>query len=217
MHTHMNSIAKIQIPIQNLYAAINSPKVLQAHALIDTMSIDGDCFSVSNVSDYNNTSQAIKEANDAIKAIEEARKIVTIPIDQYKKQLMQVEQEATEPLRSFIASAKSKMLEYTNELDRKHEEDQKRIKEQAKSMAALTDELAEVSIQHSHIKGIRTIRKARINGEVDWVTVLGVLFSSGNLKQQTLLTGLPKAMQELGVEQIAGIEIYEEKIQTITR
>jgi hypothetical protein len=32
-----------------------------------------------------------------------------------------------------------------------------------------------------------------------------------------LLTGLPKAMQELGVEQIAGIEIYEEKIQTITR
>jgi uncharacterized linocin/CFP29 family protein len=109
------------------------------------------------------------------------------------------------------------MLEYTNELDRKHEEDQKRIKEQAKSMAVLTDELAEVSIQHSHIKGIRTIRKARINGEVDWVTVLGVLFSSGNLKQQTLLTGLPKAMQELGVEQIAGIEIYEEKIQTITR
>jgi chromosome segregation ATPase len=213
----MNSVAKITIPIQNLYAAINSPKVLEAQRTIDSMSIDGICFGVNNVSDYNNTSQAIKEANDAIKAIEEARKIVTIPIDQYKKQLMIVEQEATAKLRSFIASAKAKMLEYTNELDRKHQEEQKRIQEQAKSMAALTDELAEVSIQHNHIKGIRTMRKARINGEVDWVTVLGVLFASGNLKQESLLTALPRAMQTMNVDAIAGIEIYEEKIQTITR
>jgi hypothetical protein len=213
----MNSVAKITIPIQNLYAAINSQKVLEAQRTIDSMSVDGTCFGVNNVSDYNNTSQAIKEANDAIKAIEEARKIVTIPIDQYKKQLMIVEQEATAKLRAFIASAKSKMLEYTNELDRKHQEEQKRIQEQAKSMAALTDELAEVSIQHNHIKGIRTMRKARINGEVDWVTVLGVLFASGNLKQESLLTALPRAMQAMNVDAIAGIEIYEEKIQTITR
>jgi hypothetical protein len=74
-----------------------------------------------------------------------------------------------------------------------------------------------VSIQHSHIKGIRTIRRTRINGEVDWMKVLSVLFGSGMYKPEDLTQNLLKAMEKCGVDAIAGIEIYEEKIQTITR
>jgi hypothetical protein len=84
-------------------------------------------------------------------------------------------------------------------------------------MAALTDQLAEVSIQHNHIKGIRTIRRARINGEVDWMKVLSVLFGSGMYKPEDLTQNLLKAMEKCNVTAIAGIEIYEEQIQTITR
>lgn len=213
----MNSIAKITIPIQNLYEAINSQKVLEAQQSIKRMSADGECFSIHNVSEYNNTSYAIKEANDAIKAIQEARKLVTTPLDQYKKELMRIEAEATNELSEFITSAKAKMLEYTNELDRKHKEEQERIQQQANSMAALTDQLAEVNIQHTHIKGVRTIKRARIKGEVDWMTVLRVQFSSGELHSDDLIRGIINSMNKMGVSHIDGIEIYEEKIQTVIR
>jgi len=209
----MNSIAKITIPIEKLYQTINSAEVLSAQQLIERNSYEGVAYPIENVMHYTAASNAIAEVNKAIKAIQDARKMVTGPLDAYKKELMRIESDATMPLQSFIASTKTAMLEYNAACEKQFAAEQ----EKASTLESLVDNLTEVSIQHSHIKGIRSIRKARINGEVDWVTVLGVLFSSGNLKQQTLLTGLPKAMQELGVEQIAGIEIYEEKIQTITR
>jgi hypothetical protein len=143
--------------------------------------------------------------------------MVTGPLDAYKKELMRIESDATEPLQTFITSTKAEMLKYTAELTRKQQEEQKRIQEQASSMAALTDQLAEVSIQHNHIKGIRTIRRARITGEVDWMKVLSVLFGSGMYKPEDLTQNLLKAMEKCGVTAIAGIEIYEEQIQTITR
>ena len=57
----------------------------------------------------------------------------------------------------------------------------------------------------------------RINGEVDWLKVLSVLFGSGMYKPEDLTRNLLKAMEICNIEAIAGIEIYEEKIQTITR
>jgi hypothetical protein len=143
--------------------------------------------------------------------------MVTGPLDAYKKELMRIESDATEPLQAFIASTKAEMLKYTAELNRKQQEEQKRIQEQSRSIADLTDQLADVSIQHSHIKGIRTIRRTRITGEVDWMKVLSVLFGSGMYKPEDLTQNLLKAMEKCGVTAIAGIEIYEEQIQTITR
>jgi hypothetical protein len=206
----MNSIAKITIPIEKLYQSINSTETLNAQRL--TANIQP----IESPNQYTAASNAIAQVNAAVKAIQDARKMVTGPLDAYKKELMRIESDATEPLQAFIASTKAEMLKYTAELNRKQQEEQKRIQEQSRSIADLTDQLADVSIQHSHIKGIRTIRRARITGEVDWMKVLSVLFGSGMYKPEDLTQNLLKAMEKCGVTAIAGIEIYEEQIQTIT-
>jgi hypothetical protein len=209
----MNSIAKITIPIEKLYQTINSAEVLSAQQLIERNSFDGVAYPIDNVMHYTAASNAIAEVNKAIKAIQDARKMVTGPLDAYKKELMRIEADATMPLQSFIASTKTAMLEYNAACEKQFAAEQ----EKASTLESLVDNLTEVSIKHDHIKGIRTIRKVRINGEVDWMKVLSVLFGSGMYKPEDLTQNLLKAMEKCDVDAIAGIEIYEEKIQTITR
>lgn len=209
----MNSIAKITIPIEKLYQTINSAEVLSAQQLIEGNSFDGVAYPIDNVMHYTAASNAIAEVNKAIKAIQDARKTITSPLDAYKKELMRIEADAVAPLATFIASTKAAMLEYNAACEKQFAAEQ----QSASTFESLVDNLTEVSIKHDHIKGIRTIRKVRINGEVDWMKVLSVLFGSGMYKPEDLTQNLLKAMEKCDVDAIAGIEIYEEKIQTITR
>ena len=199
----MNSIAKITIPIEKLYQTINSAEVLSAQQTIHNAS------AITNSAEYASAASAISQVNQAVKAIENARKTVTTPLDSYKKELMRIESDATAPLMAFITSTKAAMLRYSAESERKL------AAEQAK--ATTFEDLVDVTIKQDHIKGIRTIRKVRISGEVDWLKVLSVLFGSGMYKPDDLTRNLLKAMEICNIEAIAGIEIYEEKIQTITR
>ena len=199
----MNSIAKITIPIEKLYQTINSAEVLSAQQTIHNAS------AITNSAEYASAASAISQVNQAVKAIENARKTVTTPLDSYKKELMRIESDATAPLMAFITATKAAMLQYSAESERKL------AAEQAK--ATTFEDLVDVTIKQDHIKGIRTIRKVRINGEVDWLKVLSVLFGSGMYKPEDLTRNLLKAMEICNIEAIAGIEIYEEKIQTITR
>lgn len=199
----MNSIAKITIPIEKLYQTINSAEVLSAQQTIHNSS------AITNSAEYASAASAISQVNQAVKAIENARKTVTTPLDSYKKELMRIESDATAPLMAFITSTKAAMLRYSEESERKL------AAEQAK--AATLEDLVDVTIKQDHIKGIRTIRKVRISGEVDWLKVLSVLFASGMYKPEDFTQNLVRAMEKCGVDSIAGIEIYEEKIQTITR
>lgn len=209
----MNSIAKITIPIEKLYQTINSAEVLSAQQLIERNSYEGVAYPIENVMHYTAASNAIAEVNKAIKAIQDARKMVTGPLDAYKKELMRIESDAVTPLAAFITSTKVAMLNYTQECEKQFAAEQQK----ANTLESLVDNLTEVSIKHDHIKGVRTIRKVRIAGEVDWLKVLGVLFGSGMYKPEDLTQNLLKAMEKCGVDSIPGIEIYEEKIQTITR
>ena len=199
----MNSIAKITIPIEKLYQTINSAEVLSAQQTIHNAS------AITNSAEYASAASAISQVNQAVKAIENARKTVTTPLDSYKKELMRIESDATAPLMAFITATKAAMLKYSAESERKL------AAEQAK--ATTFEDLVDVTIKQDHIKGIRTIRKVRISGEVDWLKVLSVLFGSGMYKPEDLTRNLLKAMEICNIEAIAGIEIYEEKIQTITR
>ena len=199
----MNSIAKITIPIEKLYQTINSAEVLSAQQTIH------NATAITNSAEYSAAASAIAQVNTAVKAIENARKTVTTPLDTYKKELMRIESEATAPLVQFIASTKAAMLRYSEEAERKLAAEQ--------AQAPTLQDLVDVTIKQDHIKGIRTIRRAQINGEVDWLKVLSVLFGSGLYRPEDFTRNLLKAMEICKVDSIAGIEIFEEKIQTITR
>jgi len=220
------TLAKVQIPIEKIYAAINSPDVLNAQATIARNTGGGEALTIHNVSEYTAMNAAVKEVSDAVKLIESARKDVTTPLDNFKKELMKLERESTAPLIEFIDSAKRVMLEYHERLEAEQASAEAKLKAEAEAslkqaqsvgdiMANFTDRLFATTVENNQTKNVRTTIKARINGEVDWVKVLGLLFASGELDANELIKNLPRAMKAQGVEAIAGIELYEHKTQII--
>jgi hypothetical protein len=220
------TLAKVQIPIEKIYAAINSPDVLNAQATIVRNTGGGEALTIRNVSDYTAMNAAVKEVSDAVKLIESARKDVTTPLDNFKKELMKLERESTAPLIEFIEDAKRVMLEYHERLEAEQAAAEAKLKAEAETslkqaqsvgdiMANFTDRLFATTVENNQTKNVRTTIKARINGEVDWVKVLGLLFASGELDANELIKNLPRAMKAQGVEVIAGIELYEHKTQII--
>ena len=219
----MNSLAKVQIPIEKIYLAINSPQVLNAQAIIKR---NAEALTINSATDYSALNTAVKDVNDAVKAIEAARKEVTTPLEHFKKELIKLEKDATAPLIEFIEDAKKSMVQYYERLEAEQEAAEAKLKAEAAAslkqaesvndiMAAFTDKLFATSVENNQTKNIRTTLKARIVGEVDWIKVLSVQFAHNNLTPEDLIQGLPKAMKELGIDNIAGIELYEHKTQVI--
>ena len=216
-----NNIVKIQIPISEFYLIINSANTLKAQQLL---LLD---IAVQDKTSYDKMGESLKKVNDAIKEVETARKNVTAPVDAFKKELIKLETDTLAELKQFVEDGKRKMIEYSQELERKKAETEAKLKAEAEAslnnpmmamaeaLGTFTDRLYATSVSTEHTKNIRTTTKARISGEVDWMKVLSVQFANKNINPEDLLKGLPKAMRELGVDAIEGIEIYQEKTQTI--
>ena len=212
--------------IENLnqfHNAINSAEVLKSQQMIKAVPAKiEDKFS------YDVSAEAIKTANDAIKHIETHRKTITLPLDAYKKQLMEIEKNATQPLRDFIENRKLLMLVYHNELAIIKAEADAKIAREAKAalansgagtvadiMAHFTDAMTATTLDNDHTKNIRISKKAVIVGQVDWEKLLMTIMRSEMFDISELLRKLPKAMELTGTNQIAGIEIVEVKTQVI--
>jgi hypothetical protein len=213
--------AELTLKIDSLYQVINDPNNLKAQQLINDAP-----NKVEDKLSYDITEHTIKLANEVVKSIESSRKAITSPLDAYKKQIMDVEKEAVEPLKTYIGIAKAKMLDYNNELERIQREANEKLR--IESEKALEDAPIDVfntlagyfvdqaiSINTEQPKNIRVTKKARICGEVNWSMVLNVLFAAECLDYQELLTPLAKAMEKCGVVKIDGIEIYDHKTQVI--
>jgi 3-methyladenine DNA glycosylase AlkD len=221
----MNSIAKISIPVEKIYQSINSTEILNAQALIERNSVAGEANSVKNVSEYNSMAAAIKQVNDAIKIVESARKEITGPVDHFKKELISLEKQTTDPLSQFITSAKAKMLEYHEQVELEHKQAQEKIIQESMSLkshfkemdalANMVDDLYVSSVDMPKTKNIRTVYKAEVDGDVDWLKVINVLFATNHLRQEDLLRHLPKAMEMVGLKNIAGINVVAIKTQTV--
>jgi hypothetical protein len=177
---------------------------------------------------YDMSAASIKAANDAIKHIETNRKMVTTPLDAYKKSIMDVERDAIAPLKAYIEQRKAMMIDYSNELERiKVQADAKIAQEAAEAllassadevasiMAKFTDSTTSTTLNIDHTKNIRITKKAEIVGEVDWMTLLWTLMQAEMFDVAELLRKLPKAMEITNIAEIRGIELTEVKTQVI--
>jgi hypothetical protein len=213
--------AEIILKIDSLYEVINHSNTLKTQQLINDAPIK-----IEDKLSYDITEHTIKLANEVLKSIESSRKSITAPLDAYKKQIMDIEKDAIEPLKKYIDSSKVKMLAYNEELEKVQKEANEKLR--LESEEALKDAPIDVfntlagyftdqaiSINTEQPKNIRITKKARINGEVNWSMVLNVLFAAEVLDYQDLLTPLAKAMDKCGVVKIDGIEIYDHKSQVI--
>lgn len=213
--------AELTLKVDSLYEVINHPTSLKSQQLINDAP-----NKVEDKLSYDITEHTIKLANEVVKSIESSRKVITAPLDAYKKQIMDLEKESTEPFKKYIESAKAKMLDYNQELERFQKEANEKLRIQSEKalqdvsieeFSTLAGQLVDqsISINTEQPKNIRITKKARISGEVNWSMVLNVLFAAEVLDYQDLLTPLAKAMEKCGVVKIDGIEIYDHKTQVI--
>jgi hypothetical protein len=209
--------------ISEFYKALNSTEVLRAQSMIE-----GAPQIIEDKLSYDMSAESIKAANDAIKHIENNRKMVTLPLDAYKKSIMDVERDATASLKAYIEHRKQMMVEYSNELAAKKAEADAKIAQDAADalksasssdmstiMAKFTDATTTTTLELDHTKNIRISKKAEIVGEVDWMTLLWTLMQAEMFDIQELLRKLPKAMEITNIDSIKGIQITEVKTQVI--
>ena len=209
--------------ISEFYKSLNSTEVLRAQGMIE-----GAPKAIEDKLSYDMSAESIKAANDAIKHIETNRKMVTLPLDAYKKTVMDVERDATAPLKAYIEQRKAMMIDYSNELAvKKAVADAKIAQEAADALklavtsdvsgifANFTDATTSTTLELDHTKNIRISKKAEIVGEVDWAKVLRTLMQAEMFDVAELLRKLPKAMDITNIAEIRGIEIVEHKTQAI--
>jgi hypothetical protein len=209
--------------ISEFYKSLNSTEVLRAQSMIE-----GAPQAIEDKLSYDMSAESIKAANDAIKHIETNRKMVTSPLDAYKKSVMDVERDATAPLKAYIEQRKAMMIDYSNDLERKKAEADAKIAQDAADalmsasssdvsniFATFTDATTTTTLELDHTKNIRITKKAEIVGEVDWATLLWTLMQAEMFDVQELLRKLPKAMEITNIAEIKGIEIVEHKTQAI--
>jgi hypothetical protein len=209
--------------LTDFHNAINSAEVLKSQQMMKAVpSKIEDKFS------YDASAEAIKTVNDAIKHIETHRKTITLPLDSFKKQLMDIEKAATQPLRDFIEQRKSLMIEYSNELESIKAEADAKIAAEAKAallnsgaaavaniMAHFTDAMTTTTLSNDHTKNIRISKRAEMLGEVDWQAVLMTIMRAEMFDVTELMRKLPKAMELTGTTQIKGIKLTDVKTQVI--
>ena len=209
--------------ISDFYKSLNSTEVLRAQGMIE-----GAPKAIEDKLSYDMSAESIKAANDAIKHIETNRKMVTLPLDAYKKSVMDVERDAIAPLKAYIEQRKAMMIEYSNELAVKKAVADAKIAQEASNalisaiatdvsaiMAKFTEDTTTTTLQFDHTKNIRISKKAEIVGEVDWATLLWTLMQAEMFDVAELLRKLPKAMEITNIAEIKGIEIIEVKNQVI--
>jgi hypothetical protein len=209
--------------ISEFYKSLNSTEVLRAQGMIE-----GAPQVIEDKLSYDMSAESIKAANDAIKHIENNRKLVTLPLDTYKKSIMDVERDATAPLKAYIEQRKAMMIDYSNELAVKKAVADAKIAQEAADallassadevasiMAKFTDSTTSTTLDIDHTKNIRITKKAEIVGEVDWMTLLWTLMQAEMFDVAELLRKLPKAMEITNITEIRGIELTEVKTQVI--
>lgn len=209
--------------ISEFYKSLNSTEVLKAQSMIESAP-----QAITDKLTYDMSAASIKAANDAIKHIDINRKLVTTPLDAYKKSILDVERDAIAPLKTYIDNRKAMMIDYSNELERKKAEADAKIAQEAAEallsssadavasiMATFTDSTTSTTLEIDHTKNIRINKKAEIVGEVDWMTLLWTLMQAEMFDVQELLRKLPKAMEIANISEIRGINIVEHKTQAI--
>jgi formate dehydrogenase maturation protein FdhE len=188
-----------------------------------TQYIAGAVATIEDQLTYDEVQFCAKELSKAVKAIEEARKEATKPLDEAKKALIAQEREYTEPMLEAIAKAKANMADYLNQIAAAEEAArQKRNEEMAKALEAgniaqAMQQALTPEVVIDKPKGVRTIRRAVLlqGASVDWNAVVQCLVAAGKFDPDMLLKGLPEAMRITGTENIAGVDIVEQQIQTL--
>lgn len=94
---------------------------------------------VTNQDEYAHWGDVLKLCKNKVKEVEEERKNYTKPLDEAKARLMEKEKSITTPIKEYMARIEAKMTAWFLEEDKKRQEEQKRLEEEAVANAKPED------------------------------------------------------------------------------
>jgi hypothetical protein len=212
-------LTRVIVPVERLYAAINSAETLYAQQLAKAVMEK----EVKDQLDYDNMHASCKTLSAASKSLEAVAKEVTQPLKDYAAQVAKTAKETYTPFEDAISEGKRKMLAWS----RQQEEAAIKAKSEAIMNAPVATDLAgQMDMIQNRLfatptprtKNVRTIKKVAVIDEtlINWSSVMGILIESGAVDRDDLLQKLIKACNSLQIEfSFAGLEIQTEKTQAL--
>lgn len=213
------AVARVVVPIERLYAAINSAETLNAQNLAKAVMNK----EVKDQLDYDNMHASCKTLSAASKSLEAVAKDVTQPLKDYAAQVAKTAKETYEPFDAAIAAGKAKMLAWS----RQQQEAAVKAKSEAIMNAPVATDLAgQMDMIQNRLfatptprtKNVRTIKKVAVVDEtlINWASVMHVLIEAGAVDRDELLGKLIKACNKMDIDfAFAGLEIRTEQTQAL--
>lgn len=103
--------------------------------------------------DYDTAGEFLKEVKGRAKALEEARKTITAPLDRAKKAVMDLFRDPADFLAKAETNLKRAMLTYSQEQERIRQEQERKLREQAEREEARKRKELEARAQKAEEKG----------------------------------------------------------------
>ncbi len=120
--------------MSNINVVIDTEKVSQSTDV--TILCKNAEITISNQGDYDSASTILKAVKSRYKELDDQRKEITKPIDEAKKSVMNLFKQPLELLEKTESFLKRKMIDYTEEQERKARAEQKRLQDLADKQAA---------------------------------------------------------------------------------
>ena len=176
---------------------------------VDEFLYDNQTVTISSQQDYLSASDTLKIITQKIKKVEEKRKEYTQPLDEAKKRIMADFQAITKPLEEFVATVKSKMLEWYRIEQKRLDEEQKKLEAEALKKAK-EQNISEVQV--AVVNEIKT-QRAEFSTTTIRKTWTHEITDDKEVPREFLMPDEKKIMQAVrsGIREIKGVRIYQDE------
>ncbi len=196
-------------------AELNTAKLELVQKEVEEFLYQNQEITVSTQEDYTKATDTLKVINGKIKKLEEKRVEWTKPILEAKRKIDDDFKQAIKPLEEYVATVKTKMLDW-------YRGEQKRLDEEQKKLEAKALEDAKKNKQSEVVVPIVNEVKSH-RGDLATATVskkwMYKLLDENLVPREYLIVDESKiklAIKE-GTRKIAGVEIYEDYVNPTIR
>lgn len=139
--------------MDNINVTIDTNEAQKQTSDVASLCKKGTILVIINQDQYEKAASVLTEIKSRYKELEKQRKEITVPLDNAKKQVMDLFREPLEQLKSAEDTIKRTMIGYTDEQERLAREEQKRLQELADKELERQKKLIEAKIERAKASG----------------------------------------------------------------
>jgi len=113
-------------------ASTDDPRVKPVAKQVESLAEQVDTFEVTTAEHYESGAEVLKTIKGLAKEVEDQRKKITSPLDQAKRQVMDLFRPLTESLAGAERKLKQRLVAWSSEQDRIRREEQRKAEEKAR-------------------------------------------------------------------------------------